>query len=76
MARPAHSIKRTGQPLRLTLTQYLRLEDDMIGICRACGEERESCEPDARKYLCPVCQAPEVYGIEDLLAREEVEIIG
>jgi hypothetical protein len=48
----------------------------MIGICRACGEERESCEPDARKYLCPVCQAPEVYGIEDLLAREEVEIIG
>jgi hypothetical protein len=47
----------------------------MIGICRACGEERESCEPDARKYLCPVCQAPEVYGIEELLAREEVEII-
>ena len=75
MTKPAHSIKRTGRPLRLTRLQYLRLEDDMVGTCRACGEEREMCEPDGRKYLCPVCQAPEVYGIEELLAREEVEII-
>jgi hypothetical protein len=26
--------------------------DDNLGFCVACGEEAESCEPDARQYEC------------------------
>jgi len=37
------------------------------GICTACGEEQEGCEPDAREYVCESCGKPAVYGAEELL---------
>jgi hypothetical protein len=37
------------------------------GICAACGEEADGCEPDARGYKCEACGAPSVYGAEELL---------
>ena len=77
MTRPTkpHSILDTHRPLRLTQAQYRELDSDMIGICRACGAERDTCEPDAEGYPCPTCGSAEVYGVEQLLIREEVEII-
>ena len=41
--------------------------DDHIGFCTACGEEAESCEPDARMYECECCGARAVYGAEELM---------
>jgi hypothetical protein len=40
---------------------------DNPGFCRACGDEADSVEPDARNYECAACGAPEVFGAEELL---------
>lgn len=37
------------------------------GICIACGEDADGCEPDARKYRCESCGRRAVYGAEELL---------
>lgn len=37
------------------------------GICLACGEETDGCEPDAREYPCPSCGEKQVYGAEEVL---------
>jgi len=47
---------------------------DSIGYCRACGAERDGCEPDARGYPCFECGARQVYGFEELLIMGEVDI--
>lgn len=65
------SIKRnpeTGKIIahRFTLEQIEEAADNMIGFCRACGAERECCEPDARRYPCEVCGLNHVYGAEEL----------
>ena len=41
--------------------------DDNLGFCVACGEEADSCEPDARGYECESCGARAVYGAEELM---------
>jgi hypothetical protein len=40
---------------------------DNPGVCLACGEEQEGCEPDARRYLCEHCGERKVYAPEELL---------
>ena len=37
------------------------------GICIACGEDAEGCEPDAREYTCDCCDENAVYGAEELM---------
>lgn len=37
------------------------------GICLACGEEAEGCEPDARNYRCETCGQLQVFGAEEVL---------
>ena len=68
-------MQTTHIPFRLTRRQYQTLHDSMQGICRACGHTRDTVEPDAEGYPCPTCGSAEVYGVEQLLIREEVEII-
>ena len=41
--------------------------DEMIGYCLACGAEADCIEPDARKYKCESCEAPKVYGSEEIV---------
>lgn len=38
-----------------------------IGLCIACGEENDCCEPDARNYECEFCGAKQVFGAEEIL---------
>lgn len=40
---------------------------DNPGICIACGEDADGCEPDARKYECESCGVHAVYGAQELL---------
>ena len=47
--------------------EYLELEERHFGLCLACGEESNSCEPDAAAYTCDVCGAKKVYGTANLL---------
>lgn len=42
---------------------------EQIGICLACGEEQDGCEPDARNYVCESCGEKFVYGAEEILFR-------
>lgn len=37
------------------------------GICIACGEDADDCEPDAREYKCEACGERKVYGAAELL---------
>ena len=37
------------------------------GFCIACGEDADSCEPDARNYECESCGKRQVFGAEELL---------
>jgi len=46
-----------------------RLTLDNPGLCVACGNEQDGCEPDARRYTCEACGESEVYGAEELLLR-------
>lgn len=39
---------------------------DNPGICIACGEDAEGCEPDARQYECEGCGERAVYGSAEL----------
>lgn len=39
---------------------------DNPGICIACGEDADGCEPDARKYECEACGERAVYGAAEL----------
>lgn len=38
-----------------------------VGFCIECGEEADSCEPDAENYKCEVCGARQVFGAEQVL---------
>lgn len=37
------------------------------GICLACGEETEGCDPDAERYECDCCGKKTVFGAEQAL---------
>jgi hypothetical protein len=56
------------------------LLDGNKGLCIACGAEASGVEPDARRYVCDACEAPKVYGLEELLIKvyglEELLIMG
>lgn len=40
---------------------------DNPGICIACGNEQDGCEPDARNYVCEACGERAVFGAEEML---------
>ena len=47
--------------------QQIMEGDTNEGFCLACGARAHGIEPDARRYTCDACQAPKVYGAEELL---------
>ena len=49
----------------LAESQMFGLENP--GICKACGAERDGCEPDAREYECYECGEMQVFGASELL---------
>ena len=40
---------------------------DNPGICLACGNDQDGCEPDARNYTCEACGESCVMGAEEIL---------
>lgn len=58
----------------MTEAEYRSLDARMVGLCIACGEERECTEPDACGYPCPACGARKVYGAQELLLRGRITI--
>ncbi len=61
---------------RMSEREYLQLVDDMTGLCTQCGTTCEMVEPDARDYECPAGCGPYVYGTEELLTMELIDLTG
>jgi len=61
--------------MQLTEEEYLDLSDNYMGICLNCGEQRDSCEPDARNYECEHCGEKQVFGVEELLMEGKIEFV-
>ena len=61
----AFAAKNTDQIVNSVESSMFDCES--IGICIHCGEERDSCEPDARQYECYDCERHTVYGASELL---------
>ena len=60
----------------MTEAEYHELTNDHLGLCVACGETRDCCEPDARRYRCDGgCEAMTVYGAEELMVMGRVAIV-
>jgi hypothetical protein len=51
----------------IDLALDLVAQDDTTGLCKNCGAEQDGVEPDAEKYICESCNAPAVYGAEQIL---------
>jgi len=43
---------------------------DDPGPCLTCGAEADGIEPDAQAYDCESCDAPTVYGCEELMMMD------
>lgn len=53
---------------QITESEYLEACDMYLGWCKSCKEfTRDSTEPDAHGYDCPVCEKLAVVGAEDAL---------
>jgi tRNA(Ile2) C34 agmatinyltransferase TiaS len=64
MLHPSITPDRVEELLRASV-----MDEERVGICRACGEEQYDVEPDAEGYRCHECEAFAVTGVE-VLAME------
>lgn len=60
-----HSSITSKRVIDLVEDQFTSLNNP--GICTACGEDAEDCEPDACGYECEYCGNFAVFGAEELL---------
>jgi hypothetical protein len=60
----------------ITLSEYHRRENDLEGLCVACGATVPGVEVDAEGYDCPSCEEPQVQGILSALENGQVLIEG
>jgi hypothetical protein len=51
----------------LRAAEKMVIDGDGKGFCLACGKTAHGVEPDAAKYTCESCNAPKVYGLEQLM---------
>ena len=59
---------------KMSEEEFMAYQEDYIGLCVACGAERDCCEPDARNYECESCGEKKVFGAEELLIMGKIEI--
>jgi len=74
MATPEHP-EWVREPITITDADYRAARNGNLGLCLECGAERGGCEPDARRYYCEACEGSAVYGIEELLMMNLLNIV-
>lgn len=76
MDKVQYTTKKGDQQFKPTCTgeEYRVLRDDMTGWCLACGNEQEGVEQDARRYDCEACNAPKVFGLEQLMLMGLIQL--
>ena len=68
-------VARKGCLFGIPENEYIRLADDLGGVCLLCGAEAYGVEPDARRYRCESCNLAFVYGAEELLMMGRIEFL-
>lgn len=59
----------------MTENEYTEACESNMGYCTNCKDfTTDSCEPDARKYKCDVCDLRTVFGAEEALMMGIIEI--
>ena len=62
-------------PAVVSMAEYQKYRDEYWGFCTVCQDWTRDCtEPDAREYDCPVCGDNAVYGAEEAVMDELVEL--
>jgi hypothetical protein len=70
-----HKASRSTTPVLIAQSAYLAARENYEGFCIECREITNSgVEPDARRYECESCGANAVYGIEEALLMDFIEI--
>jgi hypothetical protein len=58
----------------ITSEEYARLNEDSVGVCIGCGMEADGCEPDTRERECEACSQNKVYGLEELMIMNLIQL--
>ena len=66
-------IQQAQQTLNVDDVLDAAQNEDYIGFCVACGEERDSCDPDTEGCHCDACGEWAVYGAETLIVAVPFE---
>jgi hypothetical protein len=60
--------------ISITEDEFKELADDYMGVCLECHEYQDNTEPDARNYTCENCGQDKVFGLEEALLMNEIDI--
>ena len=60
---------KTFHKFTMTDGEYHNLDENYTGLCVFCGDEIDTCEPDARLRECESCGQRGGYGANELLMR-------
>lgn len=67
-SRKMQYVARSGaKQWKPSIEYVMTLSENYEGFCLACGKTQPCVEPDARRYACESCNAPKVYGAEQLV---------
>jgi len=62
--------------LKVGEEEWMHFRENYEGFCKDCNEFTRSCtEPDAVGYDCPDCGKESVYGSEEALFRDMIELV-
>lgn len=62
--------------LSICESEYNDAQESYTGYCVKCHASQDGCEPDAELYKCESCGEPAVYGVEQLLVHDFIDITG
>jgi hypothetical protein len=60
---------------KITFEDYHQANECYQGICVACGSFEDCVEPDAEEYACSNCNEYQVYGMDQALMLELIDIV-
>ncbi len=59
--------KSITEKMVLSAVELEMMTLDNPGICLACGNEQDGCEPDARNYTCEASGEKQVFGAAEFM---------
>ncbi len=74
-----NQIRRTIRPVKVTYDTFVEFTGGIghPGVCMGCRDVEEFmyCEPDAECYRCETCETGLVFGLEQAMMLEFIDIV-